>query len=310
MADTDFYNLNRFRNYPLIDESNTSVTAVPALVQKGCADVGIVLFPSSGFDNADDGHKFFISSVGPNRNLTLYPYAVGTPIHAQEITISLGAGASYGREIFNVTDVAGVIHGYGWVIVGEDLGTDTYSYASAISSAPATVPYVERRCIQVMDGHYINKLVVANQPRTVVPETYDSSSSAAPYNSSSNPTEGYLYAPGGEHVTGDIRFREGYNIRITVSELGNALQFSARKGAGLGEACEEVPRTYHELVLAERGLPLDNSPRCHEVITNFNGVGPDSAGVFKLFGGKGVDISSPNAHTITIIGRESMEDCV
>jgi hypothetical protein len=305
MADADFYARNLNRNYPLIDESVSGIVAVPDNQRLTIVDFGLVLFSSSGFDPTDPEHRVLLSQVGPASQLTFEIYAAGAAVDGVSLATDKGTYPWQRSDLLLVAD--GVQHGYGWVVHGNPYSSGSYSYSALIGSAPLTVPYIEQRCLQVVDGHFVNKFLVANQPRTTAncatSEQGSSSSSV-----SINP-EQYPFAPGGEAVAGDVRFREGYNCQINVLSRNNAMRFSARRGAGLGEPCEAVPRTYTELKRRAASIDIDCATRCHEVITNINGVEADASGSFRIQGGRGVEVVSPSEHTIRITGRESMEEC-
>ena len=302
MSDADFYSCNLRRNYPFVDESVGIAWQDTDDRRAAVLDIGIVFYPNAEFDSANDEHRVLPEQIGPDGDLLFYVSASGAAIDGISFSISPLANADWTRSEGLISS-GGVVYGYFWVLHGLNQ-SGGFSYLSFIAADPLSVPYIEPHCIQVLNGHYVDKFVVANAPRIVVPGTRSGMSSSSVIASGD-----YPYAPGGEEVSGDVRFSEGYNCLILASASNNALRFSVRKGAGEGEPCEEIPRTYAELNQAARGEYLDRATRCHEVISNINGVEPDISGNFKLQGGRGVEVTSPSAHTIKIEGHESMEDC-
>lgn len=315
MSDTDFYNLNLYRNYPFADESRGLIWPITEDHRGALLDIGIVLLPNSEFDFSNNEHRILPFIIGELSNIGLYIHAPGAAVHGTVFGVYPNADISRQRSSFKITN-SNVVYGFGWLIHGipqtngfsnqwlSSSSSVVNNYSTYISNSPLTLPYIEPRCIQILTGHYVNKFIIANEPRVTVPNSRPGMSSSSVIISGVYPV-----APGGEGVQGAIKFKEGYNCQITVISRSNALRFSARKGAGLGEACEEVPRTYAELDLAARSEYLDHATRCHEGISAINGVPPDTSGNFIIQGGLGVSITSSGTNTIRISGHESMENC-
>jgi hypothetical protein len=202
---------------------------------------------------------------------------------------------------------AGKVLGYGFVVFGLSsnyaLNSNLVSNKSSIDSTPDNYPWIERRCVQVLKGHYVENVTIANEPRTLSTACQTSSSGVGVSNDGS-----YIIAPHGENIIGDIAFSEGYNCTIATLVGSNALRFSAIKGSGAGEACTEIPRTAAEVAKLANGEPLDCAVRCNEVISNINGVEPTTTGVFNLIAGRGVEIVS-GLNTITIRSRPELDAC-
>lgn len=312
MADTDFYSRNLRRWYPLEDEGVPAIlpgsytdTTIRRL-KSAVVDFGVVLLPSSGFDLSNALHNVFFVVTGPYQAITLLFWAPDTALHNRQIAITPTTAGKFSKETFVVTDTDGLVHGFGFIVFGDDIGDNTYNLLWDIASSPSEYRAVESRCIQVVDGHYVNKFVVANEPRTTADYWLEQSSSSVIGNDSSST---YIIAPGGDEVIGDVKFREGYNCDIDVISRNNTIRFIARRGAGLGVACDEIPRTWTERELQAEGIYLDRAARCHEAITHINGISPDNDGNFRLEEGRDVEITNPSAFTVRIAGRESMEDC-
>lgn len=301
MSDADFYNLNLYRHYPLVDERYTFTSDALGSTEL-IVDAGFVFFENSGFQPDNPDHRVYFSGQGTssgNPAVLIYVRCPGAPVAGEY------SCRAYMPQDFSFAKVSftqgGTVFGFGWVVIGKlnafALGAPVSSSAS-ISSSPDAYRYAERRCIQTFKGHYVNKFIVANSPRVVAP------GGPAP-----GPSGLYEVAPRGSNIIGDVKFKEGYNCSITPLPRNNAIRFSAIRGDGLGETCEEIPKTSYEEYLDDNGYPLDNAVRCHQVMTNVNGIPPNANGEFTLSPGNGitVDMSAPNI--IRIIGNISIRYC-
>lgn len=294
MSDVDFYSLNARRRYPLVDESY--VTADVSAVNPLLVDFGAVLLPDSGFDPADPEHRVFVTRwglVGGLPTLTFRFVCGGATIDGTEVTVT---GDATDMKFVPFT-IAGL--GFGFAVLGlaNEFPDPLVDVTSAVLAAPDSYPHVERRCVQALRGHFVTRFRIANEARTRVPSADGSSSS------SQTAARAYEYAPR-EPVDGDVRFVEGYNCRISATR--NTLRFSALRGAGAGEACDEIPKT--EAEEAADGA-LDGATRCYETIRRINGVSPDSNHGFSIIAGRGIEVLSPAAHTIRIRTRDDLTAC-
>lgn len=302
MADTDFYNLNLYRRYPLVDERFVFTPAGVSAVDSLVVDFGIVLLPDSEFDPENAEHRVYLSGYGLSGGLPVLQlaiYAPGAAIDGLTQTINFAAGdmrfASFQLDSN---------YGYGFAINGLQTSfgeVETLnSVASGIAATPDAYAWVERRCVVTLKNHFVSRVVVANEPRTTADCQLSSSAALSP--------DDYRIAPGGEGLTGNIVFMEGYNCRIDTVVRSNGIRFSATRGAGLGEACEEIPRTAEEVQRKADGYALDCAVRCHETITSINGVTPSPTGAFYIRGGTGIAITSSGS-TVDISTRAAADNC-
>ena len=72
-------------------------------------------------------------------------------------------------------------------------------------------------------------------------------------------------------LTGDVRWRPGYNAGIELDVTENVVRLLAGVGAGEGEPCELVPLFDSETAPSEREL-LDGSLGCQDVVRSLNGL--------------------------------------
>jgi hypothetical protein len=102
-------------------------------------------------------------------------------------------------------------------------------------------------------------------------------------------------------VTGDIRFKEGYNAQIRQRQLAQEIAISA--GRNLGAPFDsDICETYGEIPFYPGEQPpagsnfLSGGPACDELVNAINGVpGPD----VNIIGGTGIEITA-DAETNTI----------
>ncbi len=139
---------------------------------------------------------------------------------------------------------------------------------------------VEPTLLRSLLGGFLSSVSVANAERTRVATPEGCRAPCYPFTLASH----YVQA---RCLQGALRFREGYNLAITQNDNDNSLLFSARKGSGLGEPCDEVP------LFAEESPPqgstlLTGGPTCDETVRTINGIGKR---LFELTGRAGVVVS-------------------
>lgn len=151
---------------------------------------------------------------------------------------------------------------------------------------------VETGLIQNLDRSRVVSINIANGDRTraLRPET-------CPPNTWAFQTgQIYVYAT---CLTGDIKFKPGYNLSVNQDTAGNNLTFSPAVGVGEGQPCEEIPLFSGETPPANASNDLlAGDFYCNEVLRTINGLpGPTLA----LFGESGVSILSDVANHKLII---------
>jgi hypothetical protein len=100
------------------------------------------------------------------------------------------------------------------------------------------------------------------------------------------------------NLTGDVKFSEGYNMRISLNEADNSIELAAERGSGLGEPCEDV-------VVDEGGFQRGNEcENCDAFIRSINGrVVP--TGRLRIVGGPGVVVEpDPSNHKLCVTIEE------
>ena len=311
MSDVDFYNRNCYRMYPFTNGTYDSPAVQPWLV----ADMGIVLYDWLEFDTANVNHRVVPSSITleeSGRYLFSFVIVVDGYINPWIV----GALARPVGEAVNKFDVLtetlpssaiGVGSsgtrptGYIWLVVGDIERAIVHTGAQSWDINGDDRAVLQRCKLQWQKGHYVDSFSLRNERRLLA---------VSPCNSSSTADENYPSVPNGARLQGNVRFVEGYNCGITTLPQVNALKFDALRGAGMGEACEEVPRTWYEEQQVAQGKLLDHAIRCDDAVSFIGGVEPDTSGRFTLSAGKGVNIiAKPEQHRIKIRARRDISNC-
>ena len=140
--------------------------------------------------------------------------------------------------------------------------------------------------IQLMYSSFVSEINIANSPRTIAPDF------CLPNMSSS------AYIINDENITGEVRFKPGYNSIVTQNNVTNTLEFDAKKGEGEGEPCGEI--MLNERETRPYGSKLfTGGPSCGELMKTVNGVhGPK----ITLIPGHGIDfVTDPDNYTIYVV---------
>ena len=150
-----------------------------------------------------------------------------------------------------------VNYGVAWMTIGNlsdfaALGSGTYTLSSMLEVLDSRV--------QSLHKSYVTTINVANGARRCPIICCNSSSSS----SSPDPEEAFGVITG---LTGDIKFREGYNSRLLLDPSINLLAFGGVVGAGVGEPCTDI-------LIDESGMhPNSTCQACEDFIGSINGLG-------------------------------------
>jgi len=164
-----------------------------------------------------------------------------------------------------------------------------------------TGPQVEPALVQNLGRSYVRTINLANQDRT-----HATPPAGCP--GSDDTGADYPYVIAATNLTGDLRFREGYNVAIRQSARNNSLTFLSVQGAGAGAPCNEVPVYPGEQPPSDSSL-LTGGPACDEVVNSINGL---ASNLIYLAAGLGVLITIPSdaANTLTVdMNRHDMTVC-
>jgi len=173
------------------------------------------------------------------------------------------------------------------------------------------VAIVEPSLVQNLSGTQLSSLSLANDDRTratspCIPEEdqYEWPFAILP--------EGESYEIK-RCITGDVRFKPGYNVSISVDQNTNTILFGVGVGTGEGTPCEEVKVFPTEVGPLAASTPFSNSlleggPLCNELVRSINGMGGP---LVQIQGGQGVIIiPDPGENKIIIdVNLNNMDLC-
>lgn len=286
-----FYNDNEYRAYPFIFKPNIDVLPNSAIV-----DCGIIMGLDSEFDG--ETHSVWLHAVRRNDSVfefefrTDAPGAAGEPlIFSRAVTatewLTEDAESEPYRKDINSCAVEPAWSGF--LVTGplEELRAKLPSNGSLNLGNDYIL---EPARVQSLVRTYLRSISLGNLSR---PRAASSCEPPA--------DETRQVVINKRCVTGDIRFKEGYNAQIRQRRTTNEIAISAGKNSGMpfdGDIC----KTYGEVPFYEGEQPpadskfLSGGPACDELVSAINGVpGPN----ISIIGGTGIEITT-DADTNTI----------
>lgn len=300
MPRTGFYNDNEYRAYPFIHQAPAANELLPT---SAIVDAGIVLrlsaLPATAttytvwLDNiARISAGFFFtfkysSDVAPEPGTTLLPLTFFRHDTADDWVIAYEESASAACLEDPVWS--------GFLVTGPltDL-REVLAVGATITFLPAT-HVLEPARIQNLQRSYLRSISIGNYDHMRVPPCIDP------------PTEpverAIVFDESFKCLHSDIRFKEGYNCRITQTDRTKTIDVTAVYGAGekpTDELCEhggELPFTAEEATQPTTEF-YSGGPKCAELITTINGIaGP----TVTLISGAGINIVTDDAvNSLTI----------
>lgn len=321
MARPSFFNDNLNRSYPFKEGSvgiNTPASGIfilSALPTNVIVDCGFIMGPESNFDESiDEVFLYRITRVNASifefefrctaSNLLdaplIFTRAINPDLFETEFVESKTADEINDSlsESFPVSSSIPAEECSEPLWTGFMVSGDMQSLASRIGVGISVIrldtetAIVEPGLIQNLDQSQVVSINIANGDRTraLRPEN-------CPANTWSFETgQIYVYAT---CLTGDVKFKPGFNLSITQDAAGNNLVFIPTVGAGEGQPCAEIP-------LFEGETPPENATNdllagdfyCNEALRSINGLpGP----TLTLFGEAGVSILSDTVNHKLIV---------
>ncbi len=307
-----FYNDNEYRAYPFIFTPAQQTSRLPL---SAVVDAGIIMGLDSEFD--PNTHTIWLSAVrrvADTFEIELrsdapgaqnYPLVFTRPVTADEWLTEFVESAPYVKDVNScATEPATEPAWSGFLVTGPltDLQAalpedDTLTFADKLFT-------LEPARVQSLVRSYLRAISVGNLSRPISRSKCDVVSDDAERQVIINK----------RCLSGNIRFKEGYNAVIRQRDAANELSFTAGLNSGaLADAalCEngsELPLYDNEpkpvLFAATDTTPevrskfYSGGPACDELVATINGVsGPN----INFIGGSGVNIiPDPDNHSITI----------
>jgi hypothetical protein len=290
MASTSFYNDNANRSYPFL----RGEAFIP---NSAIVDCGFVFGPGSGFTQGES--TVYLSSVERNGDLLIFTFKTTAgnlldrslqfvrqvddeqyQIEYVDTLDNLNQGsASESESVSHLCDFADDFMGY--LVTGPLDDLLAALPGDGILTGEATV---EPAQVQDSSQAYARSINIANADRTRFETPDECRDQCWP----TPPQPMWIVK---RCVQGAIRFREGYNLRITQDGDENTLQFDAQVGAGAGEPCEQVP-LYPGEELPRDSMFYEGGPACNQVIRSINGIG---GRLVNVKAGAGVRVSADPA---------------
>jgi len=306
MSQTKFYNDNSNRGYPFL-------RGEAFLPNSAIVDCGFVFGPGSGFvagtstvylaavQRAEDLFIFTFKTTAGNlldreirfvRDITADPYVIeyADPLDNRQESASASESLSYSCNY--VDDFAG------YLVTGPLEALQTLLPTDGELTGIATV---EPALLRDASAAYARTLNLANGDRT----RYENPDDCRPQCWPVPPQPLWIVQ---RCVQGLIRFKEGYNLRISQDAEDNLLKFDASVGAGEGEPCHQVP-LYPGEDLPANSIFYEGGPACNQVIRSINGIG---GRMVDIRGKLGVRVQAePEKHRIIIdVDTHNMAICV
>lgn len=293
MPERDFYNVNDFTAYPLVEADSRAFLSSGELPRRGLVDAGFMLGLDSGFvpgihavtlysfthNPADVVFDFRADAPGLASYHWLFTFPIATPYGC----------TAYANAKHLISAVDDIHRGTAYLTLGDITELLTISLGVKLLATP---PRVEPALLQSLVNTFARGFNLANNARACPPSCCTSSSSSS---SSGAPDDAFAATL---NLVGHVKFSEGNNIRISVRESDNSIEFGPARGAGLGEPCEDVVIDAHGF---QRGNECEN---CDELVRSINGR-VSSTGRLRLTGGPGVVVEpDPILHKVCITFEE------
>lgn len=323
MATPDFFDENLNRTFPFrrgsagVGTPDTGAFTLRQLPDWAIVDCGFVMGPESGF--VEGTHQVYLSRISNvDDNLFEFEFVCDAPAIADKTLVFTRSisdpkfSSEFVESDFSDSEFESVSYSFSDDDCGEPFWSGyltTGSLVKLVGRIPTDTSVtrvseletiVEPCLIQNLDGSQLIAINVANADRTrsIRPAGCEANSWDFP------PNEIYLSRT---CIQGDVRFRLGYNSAITLVPSQNVIRFSAIRGAGQGEPCEQVKLFAGETppVGANNNL-LDGDFYCNEVFRTVNGLpGPD----IRIIAGPGVRLSTDESTIVIDVNLSDLPAC-
>lgn len=287
-----FYNDNEYRAYPFIFKPNINLLPDSAIV-----DCGIIMGLDSEFDG--EQHNVWLKTVRRVGGVFEFEFDTDAPgasdkplIFRRDVNADewLTEDAESDPYVKDANSCAVEPAWSGFLVTGPL--TDLCAALPNDGTIALADNYVlEPARIQSLVRTYLRAISLGNLSRPMAASSCD------------EPTNNTRYVVINKRcVTGDIRFREGYNAQVRLRRGANEIAISAGKNLGM-KYDNDICATYGEVPFYDNEQPPEGSkffsggPACDELVASINGVfGPDVS----IVGGTGIEITT-DAETNSVI---------
>lgn len=321
MANPAWYNDNQFRDYPFLTRVeplaettgfSSSASTAGQISELGSAvvvDFGAIMEIDANYTE-EEGHTVYLHSISRAGDTFYLRFRTTAPdasnhevVFAREAT-----DAEFRIEWEDASTIAGetaeplacplqpkwkaflVTGDLTWLVDVLNDG-DTIVYYAGLWQ-------IEQARIQSLMDSYLRAVTLANKPRVVT----------EPPDGCSYSSEGSIAVDAAiinaRCLTGNLRWKEGYNCTIRQDNNNNAIIIGAGVGVGEGEPCDEIP--IYEGEAPQNGSPfLSGGPGCSEIIKSINGVtGKD----INLVAGPGFRVRAATNVTNRLVIDKALDD--
>jgi hypothetical protein len=313
MSKPGFYNDNEYRAYPFIyNDANDNPAVRPhPLPDETIVDAGFIVGLDAEYDDVTD-RIYLAQLVSASGNL-IFKFR-STSSSAFEVIFQRSGDAAewlteYSASGTNDSACAQEPMLSGFLVTGKlEAAVEACAAAGGVIDFPPNAYVIEPARVQNLNKSYLRSVSVGNYARTVIPPCSDEEDTTPP--------EEPEIIWNAQCVRGPIRFKEGYNAKITQISRSNELVFTAQQGAGAkpdAALCAnygEIPLTEEELtnkpIIYEatddkpekRSKFLSGGWSCKDLIFTINGLGGSNV---NLVGGKNIQIGySDEYEAITV----------
>ena len=307
MSKPSFYNDNEYRAYPFVVPTDPAVVLPDAAI----VDAGFIVGLDAEYD--DVAHKIYLRQVTTSNGQIRLFFSTTAPRCNVDLQFSrdysrnavdelVFAQPEWTTEHVESAAPSGVPCAQeplwsGFIVTGklDALVEQAETAGGVITFSPADSYTIEPARVQNLNKAFLRSVSVGNYARVVSPPcTEDGSATSLPDRN---------IILNAQCLRGAIKFKEGYNTKITQTQRSNTLTFTAVKGTGAPED-EELCANNGEVPLYAGEAPPDNSlflsggPACKDLMFTINGLGGRNV---NIIGGKNIQIGySENDSAITV----------
>lgn len=285
--DNDFLNIGDFISYPLetSDYVLSSSSSLEGLPRRGLSDAGFILGQDVEFD--PETQVVYLHGVEITSTDVIFDFRCSSPdadgyrwrFVCNISDIFVRGLSTVAEKISNGNPYPGI--GCAWINPGD---------LSELAALPVGAYALEQRAplepsrIQSVRNTFARSVNLANGLRACPLECCGSESSLSSGIQTVEPA--YVAAIG---LVGHVKFKEGWNAKITVEERDNSITIAGELKAGEGLPCEDI--IVDPTGMYSSSAPCGDNQGCDGFIRSINGV-QILGGDFPFLPGPGLAISS------------------
>jgi len=281
MADTDFYNLNLNRKYPLVTPPTNRyiLTGSVEVFDEFLVDCGFTLGPAMQYEPGL--HTMYLDSITRSGDNLYIRFKTDT---AHTFEFVRYKDAPSGKTTYSEAS-GNPLLGVGFLVSGDIRSVYDQMTEGQVATKPVVDDpvYIEPALVVSEYRHAMTSLNVGNLPK-VSPDACCTDPS---------PIDEETVEMVASGLTGGIVFKAGYNMRVGVSAEDDTITLTPSSGEGEGIYCDDEQ---------------PEGVKCGDLIYSINGILPSDNGAATIVVSNGFKIEpDPDAHTIAIISKLETE---